>query len=114
MLEKRDIGILISIVSHCERVMEKVHDISEDKFVSNKDLVEIAAFNIFQIGELAKKLSDEFIKTNNLIPWRLVKGMRDRIAHGYGTIDIPTLYHTSYKSVPELHRYCLKLIEDNN
>lgn len=36
------------------------------------------------------------------IPWKAVKGIRDRIAHGYFEIDAEIIYEAVVKDVPEL------------
>jgi uncharacterized protein with HEPN domain len=52
----------------CNRVIEKVSNISEIEFSLNDDIKEVVCFNLFQIGELANGLSVEFIKKYNKIP----------------------------------------------
>ena len=40
-------------------------------------------------------------------------GMRNRIVHGYETIDFETIYDTMNKDVPNLLDYCLSIINKN-
>ena len=40
------------IISHCDRIINKLKGIKETDFYGDKDLQEIVAFNLFQIGEL--------------------------------------------------------------
>ena len=48
------------------------------------------------------------------MPWRDIKGMRDIIAHGYGTIDEKTVWNTAINDIKPLHDYCDKIIEENS
>ena len=48
---------------------------------------EIVSFNVLQIGKLVKTLSPEFLSKYDKMPWKDIKGMRDIIGHGYGTIE---------------------------
>ncbi len=41
-----------------------------------------------QIGELVGRLSEEFTNRNSQIPWRKIKGMRNRIVHDYEGIRL--------------------------
>ena len=82
MLGVKDKGILLQIIKRCNRVVEKLSNISEDEFSLNDDIKEVVCFNLFQIGELANGLSVEFIKEYNKIPWKQIIGMRNRIVHG--------------------------------
>lgn len=112
MLDERDLERLIQINKHCIRIINKISNISLKEFKSNIDLYEIICFNIFQIGELAKGLSTNFVDSYNEIPWKEIKGMRDRIGHGYDTINLEIVYRTAVYDVNELSKYCLKLIKN--
>lgn len=68
MLGVTDKGILLQIIKRCNRVVEKVSNISETDFSLNDDIKEVVCFNLFQIGELANGLSVKFIKEYNKIP----------------------------------------------
>ena len=58
---------------------------------------------MFQIGELANGLSVEFIKEFNKMPWKQIIGMRNRIVHGYDTINFEIVWRTAIESIPELN-----------
>lgn len=62
------------------------------------------AYEIAIIGEAADNLSDDFHKKHNHIPWKDIIGMRHRIIHGYGKVNIERL-----KEVVEHHLPVLKL-----
>ena len=62
MLGVKDKGILLQIIKRCNRVDEKVSNISVTDFSLNDDIKEVVCFNLFQIGELSNGLSVEFIK----------------------------------------------------
>ena len=69
------------------------------------------------IGESYKKIDQE-TEGNLLIkypdvPWKAVKGIRDRIAHGYFEIDADIIYDTVKGNLTDLlkaTRYFIKLI----
>ena len=113
MLEVKDKGRLLQIIKHCERIDEKIRNIDKNTFENDIDVREIICFNIFQIGELAKGLSENFISKYNAIPWKQIKGMRDRIGHGYETIDIDIVWNTAKESIKELYEYCKKILNEN-
>ena len=69
MLGVKDKGILLQIIKRCNRVIEKVSNISEAEFSLNDDIKEVVCFNLFQIGELANGLSVGFLKEYNKIPF---------------------------------------------
>lgn len=58
-----------------------------------------------RIGEEATKLlkdDEEFANLHLQIPWRSMKGMRNRIAHGYFEINLDTVWETLQSALPEL------------
>jgi uncharacterized protein with HEPN domain len=111
MLSIRDKGILIQIVKRCDRVIDKVTNINQKDFESDKDIEEVVCFNLFQIGELANGLTDEVTNEYNKIPWKQIKGMRNRIVHRYDTIDIEIIWNTANESIPKLKKYCEDILK---
>ena len=113
MLGVKDKGILLQIIKRCNRVIEKVSNISETEFSLNDDIKEVVCFNLFQIGELANGLSIEFIKEYNKIPWKQIIGMRNRIVHGYDTINLEIVWRTAIESILNLKfLYSMILIQE--
>ena len=105
MLNVKEIGVLLQIIKRCNRISSKM------KNINYEDLKEIVCFNIFQIGELVSKLSEAFTKKNNKIIWSRIKGMRNRIVHGYSSINFEVVWDTINISIPELENYCHEILE---
>ena len=110
MLGVKDKGILLQIIKRCNRVIEKVSNVNATEFALNDDIKEVVCFNLFQIGELANGLSVEFTKEYNKIPWKQIIGMRNRIVHGYDTINLEIVWNTANESIPELKSYCKEIL----
>lgn len=110
MVGIKDKGILLQISKRCNRIIDKVSKVSQKHFNNNEDLKEVICFNLFQIGELANGLSAEFIKEYNEIPWKQIIGMRNRIVHGYDTINLEIVWNTAKESIPSLEEYCRKIL----
>lgn len=113
MLTIKEQGLLRNIIKHCEKIIEKTNDLSREKFDKDEDVVQIICFNILQIGELVKNFEPSFIAKFNEIPWRQIKGMRDKVAHGYGTIDLDRVWDTAQRDIKPLLDYCQKIITEN-
>lgn len=112
MLNIKDKGRLLQIVTHCARIEEIVRSTNKKDFDKDLGIREMICFNIFQIGELAKGLSDELIKEYSKQPWKEIKGMRDIIGHGYGTIDLEIVWNTAKTNIKDLHKYINTILED--
>ena len=98
------------IVSDLQFIINNVGNKSLKEFESNNILIDSMLFRLIQIAENNEKLSEKFRNDNKNIPWRDIKGMRNRIVHDYGVIDLELVYLTLTKSVPELMNHLNKFI----
>jgi uncharacterized protein with HEPN domain len=68
-----------------------VQDIGKDAFLADRRTQQAVIMSLVIIGEAATKIMDDhpaFIETHPEIPWRNMRCMRDRIAHGYFDINL--------------------------
>lgn len=79
--------------------MRKV-DIEE--LSKNEILLDSMMFRMIQISENSRKLSDKYREERKNIPWEAIFGMRNRIVHDYGNVDITIVYETLVSDVPYL------------
>ena len=109
----RDISILQHIVRYCDEVNETImlFGCSEEAFRSSFVFRNAVSMPIMQIGELATRLSDEFISQTPEIPWKAIKGMRTFFAHQYGTMNVDLIWTTAIERIPELRENCMKQIK---
>lgn len=61
-------------------------------------------------GELAGKLTDEFRAEHPGAPWRQIRGMRNIVAHSYGTVDPEITWEILTEDIPKLKTYCKQII----
>ena len=62
------------------------------------------AWNFTILGEAAAKLPEEFRTGHPEIIWRRPIGWRNRVVHGYWSIDVDILVTTARNDLPELAR----------
>ena len=68
-------------------------------------------FRLIQVSENSDKLSEEFKSMYSDVPWRAMKGMRNRIVHEYGNVDLSVVYDTIKNDIPELVQKLKKLYD---
>jgi uncharacterized protein with HEPN domain len=54
------------------------------------------------IGEAVKRLSPEFTEQRPGVPWRAIAGTRDRLIHGYFTVDLGSVWAMVAQDIPAL------------
>ena len=52
----------------------------------------------------------EFAEVNSEVPWRQLRGMRNRMAHGYFEIDMRIVWATVTASLPELEKNLRRIL----
>lgn len=80
---------------------------SFEAFDSDADYQRSVSFCILQIGELSGGLSVEFRKaTADRIQWGPIKGMRNLVAHSYGSMSRDIIWETAVTDIPVLQEFC--------
>lgn len=63
-------------------------------------------------GEAATKIADEcpeFVALHSEIPWKHMREMRNRLAHGYFEINLDVVWDPVHQSFPELQQQMMKI-----
>src|SRR5579859_1731622 len=74
-----------------------VDGMDEPGFVADSRTQQAVIMNLVIIGEVASKLLRDhtsFLATHPEVPWKSMKGMRNRIARGYFEIDLGIVWQT--------------------
>ena len=82
-----------------------VEGLSKADFMLDRRTQQAVILNLIIIGEAASRIVNdypEFAAANIDIPWRQMRGMRNRMAHGYFDINIDVVWETVRSSLPEL------------
>ena len=82
-----------------------VDGMSKSDFLSDKRTQQAVIMSLVIIGEAATKVMDRysgFMDRHVEIPWRSMRGMRNRVAHGYFEIDVEMVWETVQTALPDL------------
>ena len=80
-------------------------------FCADEVLQDSMMFRLIQISENAKRLSDQFRDEHPEIPWTAVYGLRNRIVHEYGNVDLSIVFNTLKYDISHLHKQLLNTNE---
>lgn len=103
---ERDLDQFAGILDHCDRIEEALVRLHFSKNEYDRDylLQDAIKMNLFQIGELANKVSDEAKRKLSNIPWIQIIATRNIIAHAYQKVSEDILWDTCTKDVPVLRQ----------
>ena len=90
MYDKKNLTYILTILESIEKIYIYAQDIrGADEFYTKNDQMNFNACQILLlvIGEDSKKISDALKAEHPNIPWHLISGLRNRIAHDYRSID---------------------------
>lgn len=76
---------------------------TKEEIESDELLIDSIMFRIIQISENNGKLTDLFKLQHADVPWLAIKGMRNRIVHDYGYVDLSVVYDTVIHGLPEMY-----------
>ena len=82
-----------------------VIDLDREQFETDRKSQQAVICSLLIVGEAAPKVMDrypEFAAANCHIPWRIMRGMRNRFAHGYFDINLDVVWDTVQNAVPAL------------
>jgi len=88
---------------------------AQPDFEQDKRTQQAVVMSLIVLGEAATKVMDkhpEFAAQHAEIPWHNMRGMRNRIAHGYFDIDLVVLWDTLQTALPTLKvQLCALVLE---
>jgi len=94
--------ILDKVIVYAEQALKFKFGMSQDEFFKDEKTIAACVLNLSQIGELVGRLDENFVKLNSQIPWRKIKGMRNRIVHDYEGIQLNIVWDVLEDFLPEL------------
>lgn len=82
-----------------------VQGMTQDDFRQDKRTQQAVIMSLIIVGEAATKMMDGypgFVQAHAQVPWRSMRGMRNRIAHGYFDINLDLVWDTVQTALPTL------------
>ena len=108
-MKRSDRQRLLHIQRYCEDIAQFVARFGADydTFTCDRAYYNAVAMCILQIGELANGLSEEFREaTKTQMPWGMIRGMRNWMAHAYAEMDESVVWETVQHDIPRLAAFC--------
>jgi uncharacterized protein with HEPN domain len=99
------------MLDHAREAVEMVAGKTQADLAQHR-MLELALTRLVEIiGEAATRVGGEMKSANPQIPWREIIGMRNRLTHGYDTVDLKMLWDTISEDIPPLIADLEKILE---
>lgn len=102
------------ILEAIQRINRYTRDLTEASFLENELVQDAVIRNIEIIGEAVRNIGrydPEFSAQHPDVPWEDIYLMRNRVSHGYFSVDLGIVWKTVQRDMPELERKILQLRE---
>ena len=107
---KEPIEFLKHIVDECAYLLTLSKDLSKDDFLDNETLKRAVVRSLEIIGEATKKIPADFKVKWNLIQWKNMAGMRDRLIHDYMGVNYSIVWDVFKNKFPSLYQQITDVI----
>lgn len=94
-----------------------VDGLAKEDFLADKRTQQAVIMSLIIIGEAATKIMDgytAFTQTHSEVPWRSMRNMRNRMAHGYFDINLDIVWDTVQEWLPELLKQLPSVLQDSD
>lgn len=102
------------ILDAIQQIETYIEGVDQQSFMNNRMMLDAVIRNIEIIGEAARNIvehSPEFSEQHATIPWNAMYAMRNRLAHGYFSVDAHTVWQTTKNDLPLLQEQISQLLE---
>ena len=104
MNENRLAGYLDHMQQAAADACAFVQGMTQGEFLGDKRTQQAVIMSLIIVGEAATKAMDgypAFVQAHADVPWRSMRGMRNRIAHGYFDINLEVVWETVQTALPQ-------------
>lgn len=90
--ENRNLAHILDVVIAINAVNDFVAGLTLDDFLTREMVKSAVKWQFIIMGEATNRLGATFIDEHPHIPWHQIRGMRNRLAHEYDSIDDKMLW----------------------
>jgi uncharacterized protein with HEPN domain len=103
---------LVAIAERISLVQSWLDGMTEADFLADLMARDAVAMSLLVIGETARRLLEETKQRAAEIPWSAIVSLRNRIAHGYETVDHRLVWAVVQTDIPSLSAAIDRLLRD--
>ena len=96
---------LTQMAEGCRDALAFAEGMTREEFHADLRTQRAVVMSLMIVGEAAARLvarHPDFVRAHSDIPWSGIRGMRNRIAHGYFDIDLDIVWQTVQAELPGL------------
>lgn len=99
------------IIDSIGKIENYLQDFDYEKFQNDSKTIDAVIRNVEIIGEAADNLTRDFRSNTPEIEWRKIIATRNRIIHGYATVDLEIIWNITQNDLENLKTEIEKILE---
>jgi uncharacterized protein with HEPN domain len=107
-----DKQLLQHIFDEIRFIESEVEELTEATFLVDAKAQRAFARSIEIIGEAVKNISEDTVLKNPSIEWRKISGMRDKLIHGYFSVNYKLVWDVATNLIPKLKIQLGSIVEN--
>ena len=111
-MSKAPAEYLKHIADECLYIISVTGDLSKEEFLNDETLKRATIRSLEIIGEATKKIPADFKVKWDLIQWKNMAGMRDRLIHDYLGINYSIVWDVIKNKIPELNKQIQEVLSE--
>ena len=93
------------MLTAAREILGFIEGLDQETFLADRRTQQAVVMNLLIIGEAAAKIMDAepaFVRAHPEVAWRSMRGMRNRMAHGYFETNYELVWETVGADIPRL------------
>ena len=112
-MKSKDRIVIQKLIEYTKDIGKYIDGLYFETFMNDKKTISACAFTIGQIGELVSNIDLSTQELYSQIPWRGIRGMRNRIIHNYENVDLDNIVHGEWKKLnDDEQKYIINNFDD--
>ncbi len=104
-MSERDPALLVAdIRDSLARIGRYVAGLDLNAFLADEKTTDAVIRNLEIIGEVSRRMPEDFRELHPAVPWAQMAGLRNRIVHDYAGVDLAIVWEIVTRSLPELRK----------
>jgi uncharacterized protein with HEPN domain len=104
-MQVRQAAYLLDILRSAEAIQGYIEGYSREDFLKDVKTQDAVLRRLMVIGEAAARLTPETAARFEEVPFRKMAGMRNRMVHDYGQIDIEIVWEAITVNLPQVRGF---------
>ena len=102
---QRDESLLQDLLGATEQIEQFRARMDFERFRADAKTQSAVIHQFLLIGEIAKRLSDDFKKAHPSMRWSAMARMRDKLIHHYRGVDLREIFMAAETEIPRLREF---------